>query len=63
MISIQSLLCEKPYHNEPGFEQVGARLEAGGVGLEKGGAGLEKGGAGLEAGGAGSERDERVWTE
>ena len=42
-------MCEKPYHNEPGFEQVGA--------------GLEKGGAGLEAGGAGSERDERVWTE
>ena len=49
-------MCEKPYHNEPGFEQVGARLEAGGMGLEKGG-------AGLEAGGAGSERDERVWTE
>jgi len=23
LISIQSLMNEKPYHNEPGFEQVG----------------------------------------
>ena len=22
LLSIQSLLCEKPYHNEPGYENV-----------------------------------------
>jgi len=27
LISIQSLLNEKPYHNEPGFEQVCAPVE------------------------------------
>jgi len=28
LISIQSLMNEKPYHNEPGFEQVHAILHA-----------------------------------
>lgn len=27
LISIQSLLNEKPYHNEPGFEQVCAPVD------------------------------------
>ena len=27
LISIQSLLNEKPYHNEPGFEQVCASVD------------------------------------
>lgn len=28
LISIQSLLNEKPYHNEPGFEQVCANVNS-----------------------------------
>jgi len=29
LMSIQSLMNEKPYHNEPGFEQVGHSVQVG----------------------------------